>query len=319
MGSSVLKLVAQRIALGLLLLLAVSALIFAGTQILPGDVAQAILGQSATPEALANLRRDLGLNDPAYIRYFSWLGGVMTGDLGTALSNNQDIATSLGKRLYNTLFLAGVAAVVSVPIAILLGLLAVRYRNRWPDKLISGATLASISLPEFFIGYVLIYFVAVKLGWFPSVATVYDSMSFTERLSAVALPAATLTLVVLAHMMRMTRAAILNVMQSAYIETAELKGMSAFDIIRKHAFPNAIAPIVNVVMLNLAFLVVGVVVVEVIFVYPGMGQYLVDHVTKRDVPVVQACGLIFAAFYIGLNLIADIVAIISNPRLRHPK
>lgn len=319
MNASVITLIAQRLALGFLLLLAVSVLIFAGTQILPGDVAQAILGQSATPEALENLRRDLGLNDPAYIRYFRWLGGVATGDLGTALSNGQDIATSLGKRLYNTLFLASVAAVISVPLAILLGLLAVRYRNRWPDKLISAVTLTSVSLPEFFIGYVLIYFVAVQLGWFPSVATVYDGMGFGQRLNAVALPAATLTLVVLAQMMRMTRAAILNVMQSAYIETAELKGVSAFDIIRKHAFPNAIAPIVNVVMLNLAFLVVGVVVVEVIFVYPGMGQYLVDHVTKRDVPVVQACGLVFAAFYIGLNLVADIVAIISNPRLRHPK
>jgi len=319
MGGSILKLVAQRVALGILLLLAVSVLIFAGTQILPGDVAQAILGQSATPQALENLRRDLGLNDPAYVRYFRWLGGVMTGDLGTALSNGQDIATALGRRLGNTLFLASVAAVIAVPLAIVLGLVAVRYRNRWPDKLISTVTLASISLPEFFIGYLLIYFVAVQLGWFPSVSTVYEGMSLGQRLSAVALPAATLTLVVLAHMMRMTRAAILNVMQSAYVETAELKGLSAFDIIRKHAFPNAIAPIVNVVMLNLAYLVVGVVVVEVIFVYPGMGQYLVDHVTKRDVPVVQACGLIFAAVYIGLNIIADIVAIVSNPRLRHPK
>lgn len=319
MSAPVLKLVAQRVGLGLLLLLAVSVLIFTGTQLLPGDVAQAILGQSATPQALENLRRDLGLNDPAYIRYVRWLGGVLTGDLGVALSNGQDIATQLGKRLGNTLFLASVAAIVSVPLSILLGLLAVRYRNRWPDKLISGTTLISISLPEFFIGYLLIYFVAVELGWFPSVSTVYDGMSFGERLAAVALPAATLTLVVLAHMMRMTRAAILNVMQSAYIETAELKGLSQFDIIRKHAFPNAIAPIVNVVMLNLAYLVVGVVVVEVIFVYPGMGQYLVDHVSKRDVPVVQACGLIFAAVYISLNIIADVVAIVANPRLRHPK
>lgn len=319
MSAPVLKLVAQRVGLGLLLLLAVSVLIFTGTQLLPGDVAQAILGQSATPQALENLRRDLGLNDPAYIRYFRWLGGVLTGDLGVALSNGQDIATQLGKRLGNTLFLASVAAIVSVPLSILLGLLAVRYRNRWPDKLISGTTLISISLPEFFIGYLLIYFVAVELGWFPSVSTVYEGMSFGDRLAAVALPAATLTLVVLAHMMRMTRAAILNVMQSAYIETAELKGLSQFDIIRKHAFPNAIAPIVNVVMLNLAYLVVGVVVVEVIFVYPGMGQYLVDHVSKRDVPVVQACGLIFAAVYISLNIIADVVAIVANPRLRHPK
>lgn len=319
MQTSLISLVAQRLALGFLLLLAVSLLIFVGTNILPGDVAEAILGQSATPESLANLRRDLGLNDPAYVRYFNWLGGIATGDLGNALTNGSNISEAVGKRLFNTLFLAGTAAVISVPLAILLGLIAVRYRNRWPDKMISGLTLTSISLPEFFIGYLLIYFGAVKFGWFPSVATVYDSMGFWERLNIVALPALTLTLVVLAHMMRMTRAAILNVMQSAYVETAELKGLSAFNVIRKHAFPNAIAPIVNVVMLNLAYLIVGVVVVEVIFVYPGMGQYLVDHVAKRDVPVVQACGLIFAAFFIGLNLVADIVAIATNPRIRHPK
>ena len=315
----ILKLVSQRLALGLLLLLAASALIFVGTQILPGDVAQSILGQSATPEALANLRKELGLNEPALSRYFSWLGGAVTGDLGTALTNGQDIATSMGKRLGNTLFLAFWAAVVSVPLAIFLGLLAVRYKDRWPDKLISGVTLASISIPEFLIGYVLMYFIGVKLGWAPSVAMINDSMSLGEKLSAIALPVTVLTLVVLAHMMRMTRAAILNVMQSAYIETAELKGLSSFQVIARHAFPNAIAPIVNVVMLNLAYLVVGVVVVEVVFVYPGMGQYLVDHVAKRDVPVVQACGLVFAAVYILLNMVADIVSILANPRLRHPK
>jgi peptide/nickel transport system permease protein len=315
----VLKLVAQRLSLGLLLLFFASILIFAGTTILPGDVAQSILGQSATPEALANLREELGMNEPAVTRYFTWLGGVLQGDLGTALTNGRDIAESLGTRFWNTLFLAFWAAAIAVPLAIFLGLLAVRYRDRWPDKLISGVTLASISIPEFLIGYVLMYFVSVKLGWFPSVAMINDSMTLGQKLNAIALPVMVLTLVVLAHMMRMTRAAILNVMQSAYIETAELKGLSRFDVIRKHAFPNAIAPIVNVVMLNLAYLVVGVVVIEVVFVYPGMGQYLVDHVSKRDVPVVQACGLIFAAVYIGLNMIADIVSILTNPRLRHPK
>jgi len=314
-----LKLVAQRIALGLLLLLLVSALIFAGTQILPGDVAQSILGQSATPEALANLRQELGLNDPAITRYFSWLFNALQGDLGTALTNGQDIAQSIGGRMMNTLFLAFWAAVIAVPLAIFLGLLAVRYRDRWPDKLISAVTLASISIPEFLIGYVIMYFIAVRLRWFPSVAMINDSMTLGQKLSAIAMPVMVLTLVVLAHMMRMTRAAILNVMQSAYIETAELKGLNRFQVIFRHAFPNSIAPIVNVVMLNLAYLVVGVVVIEVVFTYPGMGQYLVDHVSKRDVPVVQACGLIFAAVYIGLNMVADIVSILSNPRLRHPK
>jgi peptide/nickel transport system permease protein len=223
-------------------------------------------------------------------------------------------------RLGNTLFLAFWAAAISVPLAIFLGLLAVRYRDRWPDKLISGVTLASISVPEFLIAYVLMFFIGVKLRWLNPTAIGFrpDADVFT-KLEAIALPVAVLTLVVLAHMMRMTRAAILNVMQSAYIETAELKGLTLFSVIWRHAFPNSIAPVVNVVMLNLAYLVVGVVVIEVVFVYPGMGQYLVDHVSKRDVPVVQACGLVFAAVYIGLNLIADIVSIVSNPRLRHPK
>jgi peptide/nickel transport system permease protein len=318
-GTPIVRLIAQRIGLGILLLFAVSVLIFAGTQILPGDVAQSILGQAATPESLANLRAQLGLDQPAYVRFFHWLFAMLHGDMGTALSNGLPIGPAIAERLSNTLFLAFWAALVSVPLAITLGLIAVRHRNGFVDKLISALTLTSISLPEFFIGYVLIYFVAVRLQWFPSVSTVFAGMSFGARMEAIALPATTLTLVVLAHMMRMTRATILNVMQSAYIETAELKGLSPSEIIRRHAFPNAIAPIVNVVMLNLAYLVVGVVVVEVIFVYPGMGQYLVDHVAKRDVPVVQACGLVFAAVYIALNIIADIAAILSNPRLRHPK
>jgi peptide/nickel transport system permease protein len=315
----IVKLVSQRLALGILLLFAASILIFAGTTMLPGDVAQQILGQGATPESLANLRAELGLNDPPITRYFNWLGGILHGDLGTALTNGRDIAESVGGRLKNTLFLAFWAAVISVPLAIFLGLLAVRYLNRWPDKLISAITLTTISIPEFMIGYVLIYWVSIKMGLFSSVAIINDSMSLGAKLNAIAIPVMVLTLVVLAHMMRMTRAAILNVMQSAYIETAELKGLSMLSVIRKHAFPNAVAPIVNVVMLNLAYLVVGVVVVEVVFAYPGMGQYLVDHVAKRDVPVVQACGLIFAAVYISLNLVADIVSILSNPRLRHPK
>ncbi|MDR0808385.1 MAG: ABC transporter permease [Gemmobacter sp.] len=313
------RLAAQRIALGLLLLFAASVLIFLGTQILPGDVAQAILGRSATQQSLATLREQLGLNEPALTRYFSWLAGVLHGDLGIALSNGQPIAPALAKRLGNTLFLAGAAAVIAVPLAILLGLISVRYLNRWPDRLISAVTLATISVPEFLLGYIVIFFLAVQYQFLPSLSTVYDGMSFGARLHAIGLPVIVLVLAVLGHMMRMTRAAILNVMQSAYVETAELKGLRPFAIIAKHALPNAVAPVVNVVMLNLAYLVVGVVVVEVVFVYPGMGQYLVDHVAKRDVPVVQACGLVFAAVYIGLNLVADIVSILANPRLRHPR
>ncbi len=315
----ILKLVAQRLALGLLLLWAVSLLIFFGVEALPGDAAQAMLGQSATPVALANLRAKMGLNDPLLGRYLHWLGGFVTGDLGRAMSNGQDIARSIGQRLGNTMFLAFWAAIIAVPLAIVLGLLAARYHGRWPDRLISGVTLATISLPEFVAGYLVLFFLAVKWRLFPSMAMIFPGMGVFERLHAISLPVIVLVMVVLAHMMRMTRAAILNVMQSAYIETAELKGLGPLAVIWRHAFPNAIAPVVNVVMLNLAYLVVGVVVVEVVFVYPGMGQYLVDHVTKRDLPVVQACGMIFAAVYIGLNILADVVGIVANPRLRHPK
>ncbi len=319
MGGPLLKMIAQRIALGVLLLWAVSAVIFAGTQILPGDVATAMLGQQATPEAVANIRNELGLNRPAVVRYLDWLGHAVRGDFGKSYTNHQDIAKSIGKRLGNTLFLASAAAAISVPLAILLGILAVRYRNTLFDRTLSVVTLSAVSLPEFFAGYLLIVLFAVKLRWLPSTATIRDSMSFGQQLHAIALPTLTLVLVVVGYMMRMTRAAVLNVLSSAYIETAELKGISPSRIIWKHALPNALAPIVNVVALNLAYLVVGVVVVEVIFVYPGMGQYMVDHVAKRDVPVVQACGMIFASVYIILNLIADLAAVLANPRLRHPR
>ena len=315
----ILKLLVQRIALGLLLLWAASVLIFVGTELLPGDVAQSILGQGATEQALANLRAELGLNDPPLTRYVDWLAGAIQGDFGTSLTNRREISDALAERLGNTLFLAFWAAVIAVPLAILLGLIAVRYQGRWPDRLISTVTLATVSVPEFLLGYIAIFFLAVQVRAFPSLAMIHDAMTLGAKLNAIALPVLVLVLVVLGHMMRMTRAAILNVMQSAYVETAELKGLRPFTIIARHAFPNAVAPVVNVVMLNLAYLVVGVVVVEVVFVYPGMGQYLVDHVAKRDVPVVQACGLIFAAVYIGLNLLADVISILANPRLRHPK
>ena len=317
--SPLLKLVVQRMALGLLLLLAVSFVIFLGVQMLPGDTAQAILGQSATPVALANLRAELGLNEPALARYLHWLGGALQGDFGRSLSNGTDIARSIGQRLGNTLFLAACAGVIAVPLAIGLGLIAARYDGRWPDKVISGITLATISLPEFVAAYFVIYLLTQVVPVFQPVAMIFPGMSLGAKLQAVALPVIVLMMVVLAHMMRMTRAAILNVMQSAYIETAELKGLSPMQVIWRHALPNAVAPIISVVVINMAYLVVGVVVVEVVFSYNALGQYLVDHVAKRDLPVVQAVGIIFAAVYIGLNILADVIGIMANPRLRHPK
>ncbi|UWU17806.1 ABC transporter permease [Rhizobium sullae] len=314
-----LSLIAERFVLSLLLLLAVSILIFGGLEALPGDFATTYLGQSATPQAVANIRTELGLDRPVTTRYFEWLGNAVQGDFGTSWASKNSVSEQIAKRLGNSLFLAAFAALISVPLAVGLGMLAVHFRNRLPDKIINVISLAAISLPEFFIGYLLILFFGVKFGIATFPATVYDGMDFVDRLKAIALPTATLVLVVLAHMMRMTRAAILSVMSSAYMETAELKGLGAFRSIVKHAAPNALAPIINVVALNLAYLVVGVVVVEVVFVYPGMGQYMVDAVTVRDMPVVQACGLIFAAVYILLNMVADTLAIVANPRLRHPR
>jgi peptide/nickel transport system permease protein len=314
-----LSLIIERCLLSLVLLFAVSILIFGGLEALPGDFATTYLGQSATPQAVANIRAELGLNRPVTTRYIEWLGNAVQGDFGTSWASKNSVSEQIGKRLGNSLFLAAFAAVISVPLAVGLGMLAVHFRNRLPDKIINVISLAAISLPEFFIGYLLILYFAVNFGIATFPATVYEGMGFLERIQTIALPTATLVLVVLAHMMRMTRAAILSVMSSAYMETAELKGLSSWRAIVKHAAPNALAPIINVVALNLAYLVVGVVVVEVVFVYPGMGQYMVDAVTVRDMPVVQACGLIFAAVYILLNMLADILAIVANPRLRHPR
>ncbi len=311
--------IAKRLAFGVVTLFVISLLIFLGVELLPGDLAQAILGQSATPENVAAFRRELGLDLPPHTRYLTWINDIIQGDLGNSLANGRPIADLLGARLANTLFLAGVAAAVSVPIAIALGMLAALYRESWFDKAISMTTLSAISFPEFFVAYILILFLAVKFHIFPSISKVQGDMGFWDQLYAVALPALTLTLVVIAHMMRMTRAAILNVLTSPFIEMATLKGMTRRRIIVKHAFPNVLSPVINVVVLNLAYLVVGVVVVEVVFVYPGLGQLLVDSVSKRDLPVVQASVLIFASTYVLLNLLADVLAIVANPKLRHPK
>ena len=219
----------------------------------------------------------------------------------------------------NTLFLAAFAAAVAIPLALCLGVLAALYRDSLFDRTVNVLTLAAISLPEFFIAYLLMFFLALKLKWFPTLSTVSDSTAFLEHVWRAALPALTLTLVIVAHMMRMTRAALINLLSSPYMEMAQLKGVPKREAIVKHALPNAWAPIATVIAFNLAYLVVGVVVVEVVFVYPGIGQLMVDSVSSRNMPVAQACTLIFAATYILLNLSADIISIITNPRLLHPK
>lgn len=316
--SAVVTMVAQRLAFGVLTLLIISVVIFGATELLPGDLARALLGQSATPETLAALRDQLGLNEPAHLRYGHWLGAALQGDFGVSMANKRPIADLISARLGNTLFLALYAALMSVPLSLLLGVLAALWRNSVFDRAANAVALSAISLPEFFVGYILVFWLA-QAGWFPSMANVNATTTFGARLYICFLPALTLTLVVTAHMMRMTRAAIINLMASPYIEMARLKGLTPLRIILRHALPNALAPIINVVAINLAYLITGVVVVEVVFVYPGLGQLMVDAVSNRDIAVVQAIALIFAAAYVLLNLAADVLSTLSNPRLLHAR
>jgi len=316
---SIFGIVVKRLGLGVLTIIVISLLIFLGVEALPGDVATAILGQEATPETVAAFRKELKLDLPPHVRYFAWLGDFLRGDMGTSLANKRPISELIFWRFRNTIFLAASAAVLAVPIAVILGILAALYRNSLFDRTISMVTLSTISFPEFFVAYILIALLSVQIVIFPSISNINDQMSFWQKIHSIILPCLTLTLVVVAHMMRQTRAAIINILASPFIEMARLKGIKRMRVIVLHAFPNALSPVINVIALNLAYLVVGVVIVEVVFVYPGLGQLLVDSVSKRDIPVVQASGLIFAAVYVSLNLLADIMSILTNPRLRNPR
>lgn len=311
--------VVRRLLIGIATLWAVSVLVFAGTEILPGDVAQIILGQSATPESLSVLRRELGLDLPAYVRYFGWLGDMVQGDLGISKAGGATIGSLIGDRLNNTLFLGAMVAGISVPLSVFLGLLAAMYPGTWIDRALTFGTLSLISVPEFFIATFLVLILAVKLRWLPAIAYMSGDESFWQLIRALAMPILTLTIVVSAQMIRMTRAGILNVMNSPYIEMAILKGVPRRRIILRHAFFNAIGPIINVVALNLAYLVSGVVIVETIFAYPGLAKLMIDGVQTRDLPLVQACAMIFSGTYVVLILMADVASILSNPRLRRPK
>ena len=315
----------RRTVVGIATLFAVSVLIFIGTSILPGDVANIILGQMSTPESLAVLRAKLGLDQPAYVRYFIWLGDLLTGDLGFSKAGagagtvGTPISQMLAPRLMNTLRLSGVVAVIAVPFAMTVGLLAAMYPGTRLDRAVTFTTLGLISVPEFLVATVLVLVVAVQLGWLPATAYISGQETGLKLLRALAMPTLTLVIVAAAQIMRMTRATVLNVMSSPYIEMAILKGVPRRRIILRHALLNAIGPIVNIIALNLAYLVSGVVIVETVFAFPGLAKLMIDAVQTRDLPLVQACAMIFCAAYIVLIFIADMASILSNPRLRHPE
>lgn len=318
-GRPILRMILGRLGIGIFTLFVISIIIFLAISLLPGDIAEQVLGQSATPETVAAFRRELGLDQPLMLRYLDWILGIVRCDFGQSLANGRPVADLLAARLGNTLFLAAYAAVIAVPLSVLLGLLAALWRGRWFDRIANVTTLTAISFPEFFIAYILMFWLSVRMGWLPSIADPGASPGLGDMLTRTFLPAVTLVLVVTAHMMRMTRAAVVNVLGAPYVVMARLKGASRWRVITRHALPNALAPIINVIALNVAWLVTGVVIVEVVFVFPGLGQLMVDSVSNRDMPVVQACALIFGAVYILLNLLADVLAIATNPRLLHPR
>jgi len=317
MNSDVFRLIAVRVAVALGTLLIVSGIVFTATNLLPGDVAEAILGQSASPEAVAGVRRALNLDRPAPVRYVEWLFNLLTGDLGQSLVNRLPVAHLLASRLPNSLLLAGIAASICVPVALLLGITTAVWRGTLYDRAISTFTITTVSVPEFLVATLAVLVFAVTLRWLPAMSYATNVESIGQLFRSFSLPVATLSCVVMAQMTRMTRAALLTVLSSSYVEMAVLKGARPARIVLLHALPNAIGPIANAIAFNLSYLVGGAIIVEIIFSYPGIARLMVDAVATRDLPLIQACAMIFSAAYLMLVLLADICAIVSNPRLRY--
>ncbi|NTI45246.1 ABC transporter permease [Rhizobium rhizogenes] len=316
MNRHILSLVFGRVIVALITLLIVSFTVFAATEMLPGDIAQILLGQAATPEAVAGLRAAMHLNDPAILRFLRWLAGLATGDLGISYANNMPIAELIGSRLGNSLKLAAATALFSVPIALTLGITAAMLRGSLYDRIVTVVSIGVISVPEFMVATSAVLIFAVYLKWLPALAFANEIHSFSQMLRVFAMPVITLSFVISAQMIRMTRAAVIETLNTPYVEMALLKGASRRRMGLKHALPNALGPIVNAVALSLSYLLGGVIIVETIFNYPGIAKLMVDAVATRDLPLIQTCAMIFCLVYLLLITIADIIAIMSNPRLR---
>ena len=320
-----LQMVLRRIGVALVTLWIVTVILFAGTELLPGDVAEIMLGQEATPASVKALRKALGLNKSAPQRYWEWLARMVKLDLGNSLAGraiptgSTPIDEVVRGRYKNTLMLGGIVAVIAVPISVVLGMFAAMYPMTWYDRTVTFVTLCLVAVPEFFTATLLVLVFALELRWTRTIVVLPEDGSLWQTICALALPIITLCLVLFAQMSRMTRAAVLNVMSSSYIEMAILKGVTRSRIVWRHALLNAIGPVANIVALNIAFLVTGVVIVETIFAYPGLGVLMVDAVRVRDMPLVQGCGMLLCVTYLVLIALSDIVSIVSNPRLRHPK
>ncbi|MCP1445597.1 peptide/nickel transport system permease protein [Pseudomonas sp. GGS8] len=317
MNSNTLWLIGRRLGAAIVTLLIVSMVVFAITAVLPGDAAQQALGQFATPEQVAALRLKLGLDQPGVVRYLHWLMSLLSGDMGQSVSNALPVSELMAGRVPNTLMLAAVTALVSVPVALIIGIGSAMGRGGRIDSVLSFITLALVAVPEFLVATLAVLIFAVNLGWLSALSYASDITSPLQFLRTYALPVMTLCCVIVAQMARMTRAAVIDQLDSAYVEMARLKGVSPVRIVLRHALPNAIGPIANAIALSLSYLLGGVVIVETIFNYPGIASLMVDAVTNRDMALVQACTMLFCTAYLGLVLIADLCAILSNPRLRN--
>ncbi len=311
------RLILRRIGVSVLLLLAVSLIVFAGTEMLPGDVAQMILGQSATQATVDALRATMHLNEPAWQRYIHWLFGLLSGDPGTSLVNGMPIADLIGGRLTNSLLLALLTTIVVVPLALTAGITAAVWRGSAYDRVVNVLTVAAVSIPEFLFATTAVLIFAVRLHWLPALSYAANTDSLHAMFRSFALPVGTLSIAIFPQMARMTRAALINTLGSSYVEMALLKGVRPVRLVLRHALPNALGPIANAIALSLSFLLGGIVIVESVFNYPGLAKLMVDAVSTRDVPLVQSCAMIFCAGYLLLVLIADIATILSNPRLRY--
>lgn len=314
--SSLWPMLARRMTSAAMTLLMVSIVIFSIASLLPGDAAQEALGQSATPEQVAALRHEMGLDQPAPLRYVHWLSGMVQGDAGQSLVAGMPVDQIIAERLPNTLMLAGMTAVLAVPLALIMGITAAIRRGTWVDRAINLASLSMVALPEFLVATLGVLVFSVKLMWLPSIAMVSAEATWSATLRSCALPILSLTVVVVAQMARMTRAAIADQLDRPYVEMARLKGASLTRVVLGHVLPNCLGPIVNAMALSLSYLMGGAIIVETIFNFPGLASLMVNAVTSRDMPLLQACAMIFCSAYLLLVLVADMVALLANPRLR---
>jgi len=309
------RLVGRRLAVGAVILFVVSLLVFGASLLLPGDAARAVLGRSASPDRLAVVRAQMHLDDPAPQRYLAWASDLVTGDLGNSTVSQEPVIELIAGRSGNSLLLMAIAALVATPLSLLLGSWSALRRDQLADHATALGTLVLASLPEFVVGIALIYvFATGLLQWFPPVVS--TTMPVLEQPSVLVLPVATLVLAVAPYITRMMRATMLEVLDSDFVHQARLNGIPERSVLWRHAVPNAIGPVAQVIGLQLAYLAGGIVLVEFLFAYPGIGQGIVEAVNARDIPTLQALIMLIAAFYVLVNLLADVVGVLTNPRLR---